>query len=63
MILLKAWFMNYKTNEEQTVLPTLNFFLENLFTMWNFLNFFITQILREINFWESRSAKSAILRL
>ena len=28
--------------------------------MWKFLNFAITQILREINFGDSRSAKSAI---
>ena len=29
--------------------------------MWKSQNFSITQILREINFWDSRSAKSAIL--
>ena len=29
--------------------------------MWKFQDFFITQILREINFGDSRSAKSAIL--
>ena len=29
--------------------------------MWKFLKFAITQILREINFRDSRSAKSAIL--
>ena len=29
--------------------------------MWNFHDFPITQILREINFGDSRSAKSAIL--
>ena len=29
--------------------------------MWKFQDFCITQILREINFWDSRSAKSAIL--
>ena len=29
-------------------------------TVWKFHNFSITQILREINFWGSRSAKSAI---
>ena len=28
--------------------------------MWKFHDFSITQILREINFWESKSAKSAI---
>ena len=31
------------------------------FTVWKFQNFPITQILREINFWNSRSAKSAII--
>ena len=30
-------------------------------TVWKFHNFSITQILREINLWDSRSAKSAIL--
>ena len=30
-------------------------------TVWKFHNFSITQILREINLWNSRSAKSAIL--
>jgi len=30
-------------------------------TAWKFYDFFITQILREINFGNSRSAKSAIL--
>ena len=30
-------------------------------TVWKFHDFYITQILREINFWGSRSAKSAIL--
>ena len=29
-------------------------------TVWKFHNFSITQILREINFWDSMSAKSAI---
>ena len=29
--------------------------------MWKFQDFSITQILREINFWDSQSAKSAIL--
>ena len=29
--------------------------------VWKFHNFSITQILREINFWDSRSAKSAFL--
>ena len=28
--------------------------------MWKFNNFSITQILSKINFWDSRSAKSAI---
>ena len=28
--------------------------------VWKFHDFSITQILREINFWDSRSAKSAI---
>ena len=32
-----------------------------LCTVWKFHNFSIRQILREINFWDSRSAKSAIL--
>ena len=31
--------------------------------MWKFHNFSITQIIREINFEDSGSAKSAILRL
>ena len=30
-------------------------------TVWRFHEFSITQILGEINFWDSRSAKSAIL--
>ena len=30
-------------------------------TVWKFHDFYITQILREIKFWDSRSAKSAIL--
>ena len=29
--------------------------------MWKFANFSITQILREINFGDSRSAKAALL--
>ena len=29
-------------------------------TVWKFHDFSIIQILREINFWESKSAKSAI---
>ena len=33
----------------------------NQSTMWKFHDFSITQILREINFGDSRSAKSAIL--
>ena len=31
------------------------------YTVWKFHDFSINQILREINFWDSRSAKSAIL--
>ena len=31
------------------------------YTVWKFHDFSITQIFREINFWDSRSAKSAIL--
>ena len=31
--------------------------------MWKFQDFCITQILREINFWDSRSAKTAIFAL
>ena len=34
--------------------------LRRHFTMWKFHKFSITQILREINFWDSQSAKSAI---
>ena len=30
-------------------------------TVWKFRDFSISQILRETNFWDSRSAKSAIL--
>ena len=30
-------------------------------TLWKFQDFSVFQILREINFWESRSTKSAIL--
>ena len=30
-----------------------------LATVWKFHEFSITQILREINFWDSRDAKSA----
>ena len=30
-------------------------------TVWKFHDFSITQILREINFWDSTGAKSAIL--
>ena len=30
-------------------------------TVWKFQTFSITQILREINFWDSRSTKSTIL--
>ena len=33
----------------------------NLLTVWNFQDFCITEILREINFVNSRSAKSVIL--
>ena len=29
--------------------------------MWKFYDFFITQIFREISFWDSRSTKSVIL--
>ena len=42
-----------------------NFFKEltvwNTATLWKFHDFSVNQILREINFWDSRSAKSAIL--
>ena len=31
------------------------------FTVWKFHDFSVTQNLREINFWESSSAESAIL--
>ena len=31
--------------------------------MWKFQDFSITQILREINFWDSRSAKTAIFSI
>ena len=34
---------------------------ELTYTVWKFHEFFITQILHEINFWDSRSAQSAIL--
>ena len=33
------------------------------YTVWKFDDFSITQILREINFWDSRSAKYAIFNL
>ena len=33
----------------------------SVFTVWKFQDFSIIHILREINFWDSRSAKSAIL--
>ena len=33
----------------------------NTATLWKFHDFSINQILREINFWDSRSAKSAII--
>ena len=33
--------------------------IDDVCTVWKFHDFF-THILREINFWESRSAKSAI---
>ena len=34
---------------------------QSLLTVWKFHDFSITHILREINFWDPRSAKSAIL--
>ena len=50
------------------VLPTLATFKFEIFqelvtTVWKFHDFSITHILREINFWDPRSAKSAILTL
>ena len=38
-----------------------NVVLFKLGTVWKFHNFCITHILREIKFWNSRSAKTAIL--
>ena len=35
--------------------------MSSVLTVWTFKDFSFTQILREINFEESRSAKSAIL--
>ena len=35
--------------------------MESFYTVWKFQEFSITQILREINFEDFRSAKSAIL--
>ena len=35
--------------------------VNNFTTVWKFHNFSITQILRQINFGDSRSAKAAIL--
>ena len=35
--------------------------MKNLLTVWRFQEFSVTQILREINFGDSRSVKSAIL--
>ena len=32
-------------------------------TVWNFLDFSVTQILREINFGKSRSSKTAIFAI
>ena len=37
--------------------------LFKLGTVWKFHNFCITHILREIKFWDSRSAKSAIVTI
>ena len=39
----------------------LHYSMRNLNTVWKLHDFSITQILREINFEDSRSAKSAIL--
>ena len=39
----------------------IHFPIQNMYTVWKFHDFSITQILREINFGESRSAKSATL--
>jgi len=48
-------FIHWRRPPSFSVLPT-SFWS----TVWKFHNFPITQILREINFWDSRSAKSAI---
>ena len=41
--------------------PSQVYIVKSNITMWKIYDFSITQILREINFWDSRSAKSAIL--
>ena len=47
---------------DQGIFEVISFIFKNVqLTVWSFHDFPITQILREIKYWDSRSAKSAIL--
>ena len=46
--------------KRDTMYGTLVFIRGIEYTVWKFQDFCITEILREINLWESRGAKSAI---
>ena len=51
--------IEYSTSSKMgTIFKNVDLF--KLGTVWKFHNFCITHILREIKFWDSRSAKSAI---
>ena len=60
-----TWNLNDKKSWNIHTVSTAQFGSKKFTTLWNrvwkFHDFFITQILREIKFWNSTSAKSAIL--
>ena len=61
--LFKMLKMHFRTQCLQCAFVTSYIHGYEKYTVWNFHDFSTTQILREINFSDSRSAKSAVLPL
>ena len=61
-VCLQKWFsILLCLRQTSTVIPQICVMTKSWYTVWKFHDFSITQILREINFGHSRSARFAIL--
>ena len=58
---VKQWNLVRRANKITFDKNDQNILVAGMYTVWKFHTFAITQILREINLWNSRGAKSAIL--